>query len=662
LSFRLIWVQVVNNEQYQSKALEQRTRDLAVEPKRGIIYDNRGRELAVSASSETVVAIPYEIENPESIARQLANVLEMDYETVYARLTRSASAVYLRRKVPDETAAAVRKLNINGITFTEESKRIYPKDNLASHIIGFAGIDSQGLDGLELSYDTYLRGTPGKIRTERDAAGRFIPDGFQEYVNPTDGYNLQLTIDEVIQFIAERELDRAMNQFQISGASVIVMDPRDGGILALANRPDYDPNDFGSYPQKNWRNRAISDGFEPGSTFKIITTAAALEEGVVNENDRFFDPGYIRVSGEIINCWRHGGHGSQTFAEVVENSCNPGFVQVGTRMETNVFYNYIQSFGFGAQTSINLPGEAKGILSSFDAVGPVEHATMSFGHGITVTPIQLITAISAVANKGVLLQPRLVDEVNSANGELIEKVEAVTVRQVISEETASRTLALLEKAVRDGTGHNAYIEGYRIGGKTGTAKHYGEEVYDTSFIGILPADDPQLVMLVVLYDVTGYPYYGSQTAAPVFKNIAIDTLRYLEIPPKLNIEEEKTSEDIIKVPDLYKYNIYEAEELLRKKGFDVKLIGDNSNVLKQVPLAGAKVIKGTTVLLFSEEESKQYLMAVPDLSGLSKEEASNLLAELGLDISSEGSGLVKRQEINAGIRVPIGTKIKVILE
>ncbi|MEJ6950941.1 penicillin-binding transpeptidase domain-containing protein [Natronospora cellulosivora (SeqCode)] len=662
LSIRLIWIQVVNNEEYQRKALEQRTRDLAVEPKRGIIYDNKGRELAVSASSETVVAIPYEIKNPENTARQLADVLGMNYETVFARITRQASAVYVSRKIPDEIAAKVRKLDLAGITFTEESKRFYPKNNLASHIIGFAGIDSQGLDGLELSYDNYLRGTPGKIKTERDAAGRHIPDGYQEYVTPNDGYNLYLTIDEVIQFIAERELARAMNDFQISGGTVIVMDPSTGGLLAMANRPDYDPNNFANYAQRDWRNRAISDGFEPGSTFKIITTAAALEEGVVSENDQFFDPGYIRVGGERINCWKHGGHGSQTFAEVVENSCNPGFVQVGTRMETNVFYNYIQAFGFGSQTSIRLPGEARGILSSYDAVGPVEHATMTFGHGITVTPIQLVSAISAVANNGVLLQPKLVNEVRTSDGELVEKVETIQVRQVISEETATRTLSLLEKAVRDGTGHNAYIEGYRIGGKTGTAKHYGAEVYDTSFIGILPADDPQLVVLVVLYDVTGYPYYGSQTAAPIFRNIALDTLRYLEIPPQIARHEDDDDLIFNEVPDLKKKNIFEAEEILRKNGFGVKIIGDKNTVIRQVPLAGASVLSGTTILLFSEESSEQFMVIVPDLEGLNEEDARNLLAQLGLGISSQGSGIVKSQDIDSGIRVPAGTKINVLLE
>lgn len=663
LSLRLVWIQVVNSDEYQQKALEQRTRGLKVEPKRGIIYDRQGRELAVSASSETVVAIPLEIKDSVDTARRLSNILEMDYDYIYDRITRKASAVYVKRKVSEEISEEILKQDFDGITFTEESKRFYPKGNLASHVIGFAGIDSQGLDGLELSYDKYLRGKPGKIEIERDAAGRYIPDGVQEFVIPQDGFDIYLTIDEVIQYIAERELDQAMNEFEISGGTVIIMDPRTGSILALANRPDYDLNYFANFPQKNWRNRAISDGFEPGSTFKIITTASALEAGVVNEYDRFVDPGHIKVSGEKINCWKYGGHGSQSFAEVVQNSCNPGFVQVGMRLGKETFYNYIKAFGFGKDTSINLPGEAKGILSAFDAIGPVELATMSFGHGMTTTPIQLASAVSAVANKGMLIQPKLVEEIRDSNGELVEKIESLKVRQVISEETADRTLKLLESVVADGTGSSAKIEGYRIGGKTGTAKHYGAEVYDSSFIGILPINDPQLVVLVVFYDVTGYPYYGSQTAAPVFRNIALDTLRYLDIPPQLTVNEDDLIINRVKIPELKGHDIYEAENILRKHRLDVKIIGGNNTVVRQVPLAGADVLEGTTVLLFTEEDyDSNYLLVVPDLKGLSKEEANNLMGQLGLKLVTEGTGKIIKQDIQAGERVPGGTNIVVELK
>ncbi|HLV10559.1 MAG TPA: stage V sporulation protein D [Halanaerobiales bacterium] len=666
LAFRLSWIQLINSSHYQEKAIEQRRMQVKVEPKRGIIYDRNGNKLAVSASSETVVAIPPEIDMPEETARKLADVLEMDYNLILERLTRDARAVYVKRKLNEEMAAKVRELNLKGITFTEESKRFYPNDNLASHVLGFAGIDSQGLDGLELAYDRYLRGNPGKIEIERDASGRLLPYASEDYIAPQDGYDIYLTIDEVIQYIVERELDRAQMEFSISGGTVIVMEPETGHILAMANRPDYNPNNFADYSQKEWRNRGISDGFEPGSTFKIMTTAAALESGVVNENDVFVDPGYIKVSGEQISCWKAGGHGRQTFAEVVQNSCNPGFVQVGMRLGKEEFYNYIAAFGFGKTTEIRLPGEARGILSDYSRIGPVELATMAFGHGINVTPIQLTAAVAAVANDGLLMRPGLVKEIRSPDGELIEEINPLSIRKVISSETALRTTKLLERVVSDGTGESAYIEGYRVGGKTGTAKHYSAEVYDSSFIGILPVDDPKLVITVVLYDVTGPTYYGSQTAAPIFRNIALDVLRYLEIPPETGyILNEDEPVEYIKIPDVQGLNTYEAEEKLRKSNFDVKLIGKNEKILKQVPLPGAEVLSGTTILLFTEDETEleaAYYIVVPNLIGMNRIEVHDIISELGFSVSFHGEGRVAKQSIQPGERIPGGSKIEVYLQ
>ncbi len=664
LSLRLVWIQVVNSEFYQHKALDQRLRFLKVEPQRGIIFDCNGKKMAVSASSDTVVAIPIEIQDKENTAAKLADVLAMDYETVYKRITRNASAVYIKRKIEEDKVEEVRKLDLPGITFTEENKRYYPKEETACHILGFSGIDNQGLDGIELSYDNYLQGIPGKITAERDAAGRTIPEGVQEYISPRNGDNIYLTIDEVIQYIAERELNRAMKEYNISGGTIIVMEPDTGSILALANRPSYNPNNFADYPQKYWRNRAISDSYEPGSTFKIITTAAALEEGVVNENDIFNDPGHIIVSGERINCWKAGGHGQQTFAEVVQNSCNTGFVQVGMRLGKAPFYNYIKAFNFGNETGIKLPGEANGLVYDYDQIGPVELATMTFGHGITVTPIQLITAVSAVANDGMMLRPRLVKEIRNTDGELVKENVPVPIRQVISEDTARRTRKLLQRVVDEGTGRSAKIEGYKIGGKTGTAKHYGEEIYDSSFIGIIPVEDPQLVILVVLYDVEGTTYYGSQTATPIFRNIALDTLRYLEIPPQLPEDKDKKEIEIVSVPDVTNIDINEAIELLRKKRLDVRLIGDKKKVLKQVPLPGAKINVTSTVILYTEDNitNKKYYIAVPDLKGMSAQEARNILAELGLKLNTEGSGKIVKQDIEPGVRIPGGSTISVILK
>ncbi|AZR73042.1 stage V sporulation protein D [Anoxybacter fermentans] len=667
---RLIWVQVIHSSYYQKEALDQRLRELKVEPKRGIIYDRNGKELAVSGTAETVVANPAEIEDPEKTAKILAELLVMKEEEVYNRITKDRASVYVKRKIDDEIAAKIKALNLKGITFIEESKRYYPKGELAAHILGFAGIDNQGLDGLELTLDHYLRGVPGRIAVERDATNRSLPNGIQKYFPPENGYNVYLTIDEVIQYLAERELERALTTIKADAGTVIVMNPKTGEILALANRPAYDPNYFTRYSPALWRNIAVSNTYEPGSTFKIITAVTALEEGVVSVNDRFFCKGSIVVAGRTIHCWKDGGHGSQTFAEVVQNSCNPGFVQVGQRIGAETLYKYIDAFGFGKKTGITLPGEAIGIRYALEDIGPVELATISFGHSISVTPIQLITAISAIANDGLLLRPQLVKEVRDSKGNLIKVFKPEPIRQVISKETARLVRQLLSNVVEEGTGKNAQIEGYEIGGKTGTAQHYGDKrAYDSSFIGFVPVDDPKLVILVVLYNVTSYPHFGSQTAAPIFQRVAKNVLRYLEIPPQQKIEKDNKSQvrsKKLEVPDLRNQPIEEAREILLKKGFMVKVEGNKEKVIDQVPKPGAIMEEKSTVILFAEDgmdEMIRYRVTVPDLKGMSVKEAAQLLAELGLRIQySTNQGKVINQIPAPYTRVDSGTEVKIFVK
>ncbi|SDC35222.1 MULTISPECIES: stage V sporulation protein D [unclassified Candidatus Frackibacter] len=666
ITLRLSWIQVFNNDFYQSKALDQRLRKLKVEPRRGIIYDRNQEELAVSVSADTVVAVPPEIKNPKKVAEKLALILDMSQEDIYKRVTKNAYAVYLERKVSEEKAKRIKSLDLAGITFTEESKRFYPKGELASHILGFAGIDSQGLNGIELSYDQVLRGRPGRIMIEKDATGQQIPEGVEKYLDPKNGNNIYLTIDHVIQYIVERELEKAMRNTETKDGTIIVMNPQNGEILAMANRPAYNPNKFAKYSPGLWRNAAISNTYEPGSTFKIITTASGLEEGVVNPKDRFFDPGYIKVGGEIIRCWKDGGHGSQSFAEVVENSCNPGFVQVGQRIGKKAFYKYIKAFGFGQETDIRLPGEASGLVYDYDEIGPVELATMSFGHGISVTPIQLITAVSAVANDGVFLKPRLVDKIENSQGEIIKEFKPEVVRQVVSKETAKTTRELLAGVVANGSGKKAQVKGYRIGGKTGTAKHYGVKAYDSSFIGLLPVDNPKLVVLVAMKGVTSYPYYGSQLAAPIFHNIVKDVVRYLELPPSQEEEVEEGKEEIkeVGVPNLVNQSLREVRPKLKNLGLNFKIEGNGNKVLEQIPTAGAKVDTGTTIILFTSdglENQKRYKVTIPDLEGMKLEEAQNLLAELGLQLEWQGSGEIIRQQPAPGFRIKSGTTVKVKL-
>lgn len=666
LAGRLAWIQVIKKGEYEDKALTQRLRSLKVQPKRGIIYDRNGVELALSASADTVVAFPAEIKDPETVAKELAEILSMDQKEIYERITRRAAAVYLERKISPEKAALIKRKRLPGIAFTEESKRFYPREKLAAHLLGFTGIDSQGLWGIEYYYDRLLRGDAGRIVSEKDAAGREIPLGLERYFPSKDGCNFVLTIDHVIQYIAERELERAMEENEAAGGTIIVMDPRTGEVLAMANRPTFDPNHFAEYPQEYWRNAAISNIYEPGSTFKIITTAAALEEGVVNVNDRFFDPGYIKVAGEIIRCWKAGGHGSQSFAEVVQNSCNPGFVQVGMRLGKDKFYKYIQAFGFGKETGIDLPGEAEGIVYGYDDIGPVELATMSYGHGIAVTPIQLATATSAVANGGKLLRPFLVKEIWSANGELLKEFQPRVIRQVISPETAELARELLYLVVEKGTGQNAQIPGYQIGGKTGTAKYYGKQVYDSSFIGFVPVNEPRLVILVVLYRVTSFPYYGSQIGAPIFKRVARDVLRYLEIPPQSREKIEfPREEELVEVPEVKGCDLETARKRIEERGLNLALEGMWGKVVDQVPIAGAMVPKGSTVIIFFQEaqnKKENYMVAVPDLKGYSLKDALRELGALGLRTKVSGNGVVYRQEPSPGIRVNSGEVVHIYLK
>lgn len=659
---RLLWIQVFQTAELAVLAMEQRLRQLNIEAIRGTIYDNAARELAVSTVAETVVALPREIENAPATARELAQVLNLPYQEILRRIEQPRVAIFLERKLPEERAEQVRALNITGITFVEESQRFYPQDSLASHIIGFAGMDSQGLEGIEMTMENYLTGTAGRVLAEKEPSGLNLPQGLQSYVSPQDGMDIYLTIDQVIQHIAERELAKAMADNDAKGGTIIVMDSSTGGILAMANSPDFNPNSFQSFPASTFRNPAISNSYEPGSAFKVITMAAALEEGIVNIEDRFFCSGGINVSGHHIQCWRAQGHGSQNFADIMAHSCNPGFVQVGVKIGRDLFYDYIRAFGFGDRLGIELPGEARGQVYERHQIGPVELATMTFGHGIAVTPLQMASAMAAIGNGGYLLKPQIISEIRENNGELVFRNETAIIRQVISEQTAELTLALLLEAVDSGTGSLAHIEGYQIGGKTGTAKHYDRDVYDSSFVGIVPVDDPQVVILVVLFEVASYPFYGGTIAAPVFKEVALDTIRYLGIKPTVFEEvpevKAQTAQQI--VPNVCNQELYSAVQSLRDLGFNVRVEGSGDYVQEQIPLAGAKVAKGSTVALFfdnSLQQMQRYHILVPNVRGLLTADAKNILESLGFKVQINSAGAVRSQSPRAGQRVVPGSLI-----
>jgi stage V sporulation protein D (sporulation-specific penicillin-binding protein) len=656
---RLFWIQFVCGDELKQRAHDQWTKDVQVEPRRGVIYDRNKNPLAVSATVDTVVASLPDMGDIEKSAGLLAQALDMDKDKLTATLKeakdKKKASIYIKRKISNEESEAIRKLNLKGIYFTKENKRFYPERNLSSHVLGFTGIDSQGLDGVELYYDKYLRGTPGRIVSETDALSRKLPFGVDKYIPPEDGHDLVLTIDKVIQHIAERELEKVLAEYGAKRGTIIVMDPRNGEILALTEKPDYDPNQFNKYSPKAWRNAAISDAYEPGSTFKVVTASAGLEEGVVRPNDRFYDPGHIVVAGVRIGCWRHGGHGSQTFIQVVENSCNPGFVELGMKLGKEKLVKYIKGFGFAQTTGIDLPGEAKGIFDP-QKVGPVELATISFGQGISVTPIQLITAICAVANDGKMVQPHVAKAIMDGE-KMIHEFPSSPIRQVISTETAQEMKKILESVVTNGTGGRGKIEGYRVAGKTGTAEKYVAGKYVASFIGFVPADAPRLAALVIVDEPAGGPIYGGQIAGPVFQRVMSDSLNYLGIKPELV---EKKEEALINVPDVRNLYVDDAKKILSQNLLRSRLEGEGYVVSDQVPAPGAQVKKDSTVIIkLSNTRTDKDPVTVPDLSGRTVKESTDILNAIGLNIDISGSGFAVKQNPPSEAEVDLGTTVKV---
>jgi stage V sporulation protein D (sporulation-specific penicillin-binding protein) len=666
LVVRTAWIQFVMGKELQAKAIDSRLRNIDVKAKRGIIYDRNGSPLAISVSADSVYAVPSQVRRSnriDEIVNALSQVLELDKEEVRDKLNKKVAFQWIKRRVSDEKIKQLKELDFPGINFVEENRRYYPKGKLAAHILGFAGIDNQGLNGIELTYDKELRGVSGKIMIEYDAAGREIPNAMHQYIPPVDGHSLYLTIDETIQYIAERELDQVMKIKQAKRGTIIVLDIKTGDILALANRPVFDPNNFADYDQGTWRNIAISDAYEPGSTFKTITAAGAMEENVVKPTDRFYDPGYIKVGKETVKCWRsYRPHGSQSFVEGVQNSCNPVFVTVGLRQGKDRFYKYLEGFGFGQKTGIELPGEATGILVPKSRAKDIDLATMSIGQANAVTPIQLIRAVAAIANDGWLMKPQLVKEIRDYDGKLLKKIEPEPVRQVISKNTSEELRAILETVVSEGTGKNAYLEGYKVAGKTGTAQKilpgggYSSNEYIASFIGFAPADHPRIAALVIVDSPQGV-YYGGQVAAPVFKNVVLDTLRYLEVPPEITGEAKFMEEKII-VPDVKNKKINIVTKELKSLGLKVQVEGQGDKVIIQLPPAGSQVIKGSTTILYTQDENSDQVV-VPDLTGRTIKEASIILSELGLEMAPQGSGLAVIQEPQPGSKVDKGTSVRV---
>ncbi|SNX52794.1 stage V sporulation protein D (sporulation-specific penicillin-binding protein) [Thermoanaerobacterium sp. RBIITD] len=660
LIIRLFWIQIVKSEAYQKLAIPQWTLDVTVSPKRGLILDRNGKALAESASSNKISIIPKELKSNQrdEVVTKLAEILKLKKEDILKKLNNnSVQEVLIARRVDDDTANEIRKLNISSIIVSGDTKRYYPEKNLASHILGFTGVDNQGLDGVESVFDSYLRGIPGRISSPVDAIGRKMSDGAEEYVAPIDGYNVVLTIDSNIQHFTEKALDEGYAHTRpTKGAVALVMNPKTGEILAMASRPDYDPNNPFAGPNdqwfKYWRNKAISDSYEPGSVFKTVTASTALEEGVVSPNDHFYDPGYIMVAGQRINCW--ATHGSETFVQGVQNSCNVVFATVSQRLGVDKLYKYIHAFGFGERTGIILPGEASGLVMKEKNVGPVELATNAFGQGIAVTPLQMVRAVSAIANGGKLMEPRIVKSIVDANGNTVKEFKPKVIRQVISEKTSATMREILRSVVAEGTGKAGYIEGYDVGGKTGTTEKYTPGKYVASYIGFVPTDDPQVIVLVVIDEPNAETHFGSALAGPVVKSILYDTLTYLDIKPK-GIEMKSQ----VKVPNVRNMNLMDAQNTLLNEKLQFAIEGMGNTVVDQMPKPGAMVEENTTVVLYLNEYNNIQEVKVPDLKGKTITEATELLNSLGLKIKINGTGVAASQKPEKGEQVGKGTTVEV---
>lgn len=700
LILRSFYIQVFMAGWLKEAAEQQRFRALPIVPRRGAIYDRLGNELAISIDGECIYGLPAEVgmeitdlekktvtdlkdaATLKKIAAIAGNALEMDSAKIEEILSKRASFVWIKRRASFEEVDKLRKalswtengkrVEIHGIEVGQRARRFYPQTFLGSQIIGIAGIDNQGLEGLEKYYERYLAGVPGSDQAEFDTAGHYIPQGERRYLAPVDGDSLYLTIDQNIQYIVERELEKAVHDTGSKRGMGIVSDPHSGEILGIASYPRFDPNDYSKYPPESRRNPLITDMYEPGSTFKVFTAAAALEEGKVSLDSEFFDPGFIVVDDRRIKCWKAGGHGSQTFTEAVENSCNPVFATLAMRLGKDTLYKYIKAFGFGKVTEIDFPGESAGRMQPFNQVKNVEVANIGFGQGIAVTPIQMVMGVSAIANGGSLLRPYLVKKIVSPGGKVVLENKRQVVREVISKETAGIMRDLMRSVVTNGSGVRAYLDGYRVAGKTGTAQKVvqGRKGYSqliASFIGFAPADDPRLVVMVILDEPSCPVKYGGVIAAPVVGGIFRDSLRYLGVKPVFEPQTlEKFNAEEVVVPNLLNRPIAEALAILQKNRVNYRLIGKGSFVYDQVPKPGVKIKRQTKVLIYFDPEEKyqsgKVKLLLPNLQGLSEVKVEQMLNELGLNLKASGSGVAVEQQPPAGTVVESGSTINVLFK
>jgi len=689
---RIAYIQIVQGEELQKMAFIQQNSSRTISPRRGTIYDRNGKELAISASVDTISAFPSEIKNsgksPEDIAEKLAEILEMDKEEVYKNITKNVRYVLVKRKVEKDVGDRVRQWiqeeKIEGIYIDEDTKRYYPGRNLAAHIIGFTNVDNEGLYGIEKIMDKYLKGTPGRILSEVDVIGRELPFKTEKRIDPQDGLNVVLTIDETIQYFAQKAIEKAVVDNKVQkGAIAIVMDPRNGDILAMVSYPDYDLNNpyapppgqdpstwIGSKSSENvkllsetvWRNKAVQDTYEPGSTFKVITSAAALEEGIVKPEDMISDSPVQIGKWTIRSYSSYRYQGQVSFRVGVYKSVNPVFVRLAQKMGIEKFYQYVRAFGFYDKTGIDLEGEGKSIFQEKPA--EIDMAVASFGQRFTITPIQLITAYTAIANGGKMMKPRLVKEVTDQEGNIIKKFEPEVIRTVISKQTSDTLREILEGVVSEGTGRNAYVKGYRVAGKTGTSQTtHGSDVYTASFCAFAPADNPVICVLVALFDPRGDSYMGGAIAAPVAGKIIEDTLEYLQVERRYTEKDMEEIREEVYVPDVRNKTVSEAIKTLADRDLRYRIEGDKENkeaiVVEQTPKPDASIQKKSVIVLYTYKPEEEVMVKVPDVLNMSVPDATEILRQAGLNIKVVGSGTAYRQSVVPGEEVTAGAVIEV---
>jgi len=692
--FSLVRLQLVQGEELHTRAVDNQMQDTSISAQRGTIYDCNMKPLAKSAMVWMVVLEPAYIQdkNRDKIATGLSEILGMDKADILKRSTKKTYYDVLKRKVETEVKDQIIKFksdnNIgSGIRLIEDYKRYYPYGSFAASVLGFTGTDSQGLAGVEAQYDSYLTGVPGKLVTAKNAIGTDMPFQYEQKVEAQNGSSLVLTIDEVVQHFLEKNLAEGVVTNKVGNrATAIVMNVKTGAIVGMAVKGDFDPNNpfavadpteaaqinsmqdgdaktaaLKTAREKQWRNKAVSDTYYPGSVFKMVTGSAAMEEGLVSENTNFNCPWYLTIGGSKLHDWKSGGFGHLTFAQGICNSSNVVFMQVGQLLGPDRFFKYFSAFGLTNKTNIDLPGESRSIYYTAAQLNPVELATESFGQNFSITPIQMITAVAAVANGGYLVQPHVVSQIIDDGGNIVKSADIAPKRQVISSDTSKRMDAILQQNATTGTAKNGYLPGYRVGGKTGTSQKIdvfnktGIMQYIASYCGFAPADDPQYAMLVFFDEPHGSSYYGAAVAGPVFAKTMEEILPYLGVERKYT-DAELAKLDM-KAPDVVGKTIAEAKAALGKMKLVPKVYGSGAKVISQVPEPGKSIPQNGTVVLFTDDSNVSKTVTVPKLVGLSLSTANKEAANAGINISITGAALTSSSPISNSQSIAEGTKV-----